>query len=86
MKTITSKLRDVRTVLANRRTMRVAHRKLSDELASFRTTAERAEIDELLSRHTAEETAEIRNILYRHDAYRVAAGIRPTAGLGGYRG
>jgi hypothetical protein len=83
---IKSKLRDVRTGLANRRTMRVTHRKLSDELASFRTTAERAEIDELLSRHTAEETETIRDILYRHDTYRVMAGGRPTAGMGGYRG
>ena len=83
---IKSKLRDVRTGLANRRTMRVAHRKLTDELASFRTTAERAEIDELLSRHTAEETEQNRDILYRHDAYRLAAGGRPTAGMGGYLG
>jgi hypothetical protein len=83
---IKSRLRDVRTGLANRRTMRVSNRKLSDELASFRTTAERSEIDELISRHTAEETEEIREILHRHDAYRVMAGGRPTAGLGGYRG
>ena len=41
---ITIKLRDLRTALANRRTVRVAQRKLSDELASFRTTAERAEL------------------------------------------
>ena len=83
---VKSKLRDVRTGLANRRTMRVAHRKLSDELASYRTTAERAEIDELLSRHTAEETEQIREILYRHDTHRLVTGGRPTAGMGGYRG
>jgi len=80
------KLRDVRTALANRRTMRVAHRRLSDELASFRTTAERAELDELLSRHSGEETREIRAILYRHDVERQQAIGRHTAGLGGYRG
>lgn len=80
------KLRDVRTALANRRTMRVAHRRLSDELASFRTTAERSELDELLSRHSGEETREIRAILYRHDVERQQSIARQTAGLGGYRG
>jgi hypothetical protein len=80
------KLRDVRTALANRRTMRVAHRRLSDELASFRTTAERSELDELLSRHSGEQTREIRAILYRHDVQRQQTIARQTAGLGGYRG
>jgi hypothetical protein len=82
----TIKLRDARTALANRRTVRAAHRKLSDELASFRTTAERAELDELLSRYSAEETAGIRHILYRHDVHRQLAAGRETAGLGGYLG
>ena len=82
----TTQLRDARTALANRRTMRVAHRRLSDELASFRTTAERAELDELLSRHTPEETRQIRAILYRHDVERQQAQARQTAGLGGYLG
>lgn len=82
----TTKLRDVRTALANRRTLRLAHRKLSEELASFRTVAERAELDELLSRHSVEETAEIRRILQEQDARRQQAGGRQTAGLGGYRG
>jgi hypothetical protein len=81
-----SRFHDIRTALANRRTLRTAHRRLSDELASFRTTAERAEIDELLSRYTPEETEEIREILFRHDVHRVQASGRPTAGLGGYRG
>jgi hypothetical protein len=78
-------LRDVRTALANRRTMRIAHRRLSDELASFRTTA-RSELDELISRHSSEETREIRAILYRHDVERQQTMTRQTAGLGGYRG
>jgi hypothetical protein len=82
----TNKLRDLRTALANRRTLRVAHRRLSGELASFRTTAERAELDELLSRHSSEETREIRAILYRHDIERQQTVVRQTAGLGGYRG
>jgi hypothetical protein len=66
--------------------VRVARRRLSDELASFRTTAERAELDELLSRYSVEETAEIRTILYRQDVHRQQASGRQTAGLGGYRG
>ncbi|MBU2669322.1 hypothetical protein KOI35_38005 [Actinoplanes bogorensis] len=82
----TTKLRDARTALANRRTMRVATRRLTDELASFRTTAERAELDELLSRHSAEETEEIRAILYRQDVVRQQSSGRQTAGLGGYLG
>ena len=82
----TNQLRDVRTALANRRTMRVAHRKLSAELASFRTTAERAELDQLLSRYPVEETVLIRDILFRQDIEREHAIGRQTAGLGGYRG
>jgi hypothetical protein len=81
-----TKVRDARTALANRRTMRVAHRRLSEELASFRSAAERAELDEMLSRHSSEETREIRAILYRHDLERQQATARQTAGLGGYRG
>jgi hypothetical protein len=79
----TTMLRDVRTALANRRTMRVAHRRLTDELASFRTEAERAELDQMLSRYSAEETREIRAILYRQDLERQQAVVRQTAG---YRG
>jgi hypothetical protein len=82
----TIKLRDARTALANRRTMRVAHRRLADELAGFRTTAERAELDELISRHSPEETEQIRAILYRQDVQRQQSVARQTAGLGGYLG
>jgi hypothetical protein len=81
-----TKVRDARTALANRRTMRVAHRRLTDELASFRSTSERAELDELLSRHTPEETAQIRAILYSQDVQRQQSQLRQTAGLGGYLG
>jgi hypothetical protein len=83
---LSRKLRDVRIALANRRTMRVEHRRLAEELASFRTTAERAELDELLSRHTNEETEQIRAILFRQDLERQQAQRRETAGLGGYLG
>ncbi|MCY1144526.1 hypothetical protein OWR29_41565 [Actinoplanes sp. Pm04-4] len=82
----TTKLRDARTALANRRTMRVANRRLADELASFRTTSERAELDQLLSRHSNEETEVIREILYRQDAARLQSANRQTAGMGGYLG
>jgi len=82
----TTKLRDARTALANRRTARVAHRRLADELASFRTTAERAELDQLISRHSPEETEVIREILYHHDVARQHRSGRQTAGLGGYLG
>jgi hypothetical protein len=82
----TIKLRDARRALSNRRTVRVAQRRLADELAGFRTTAERAELDELISRHTAEETEEIRAILYRQDVLRQQTAGRQTAGLGGYLG
>ncbi|MEU4237626.1 hypothetical protein [Actinoplanes sp. NPDC026619] len=83
---LSSSISDALTVLANRRTMRIANRRLADELASFRTTAERAELDELISRHSSEETREIRAILYRQDLERQQASRRETAGLGGYLG
>jgi hypothetical protein len=82
----TIKLRDARKALADRRVQRVAHRRLADELAGFRTTAERAELDELISRHTPEETEQIRAILYRQDLVRQQSATRQTAGLGGYLG
>jgi len=78
-----TRLRDVRTALANRRTMRVARRRLSAELASFRSTADRAELEQMLNRHPAEETREIRAILYRQDVERQLAMVRHTTG---YRG
>ena len=83
---LSSRLRDISTGLANRRTIRLAHRRLADELASFRSTSERAELDELLSRHSAQETAQIRAILYRQDVQRQQSQLRQTAGLGGYLG
>jgi hypothetical protein len=82
----TIKLRDVRRAMADRRTMRVENRRLADELASFRSTAERAELDELISRHAPEETEDIRAILYRQDTLRQQSMVRHTAGLGGYLG
>ena len=78
---LTTKLRDVRVNLANRRTERTARRRLGAELAAFQTPAERAELDFILSRHTSEQTREIREILNQQDYERQRAG----SGLGGYR-
>ncbi len=74
-------IRGLRSTLADRRTERIARRRLSAELASFRSPSERAELDEMLARHSAEETREIREILHRqaHERQRSAAVI------GGYR-
>jgi hypothetical protein len=76
-----TKIRDVRTALANRRTMRVAHRRLSAELASFRSPSERTELDQMLARYSTEETQEIRGILSRQDFERQ----RKAAEINGYR-
>jgi hypothetical protein len=78
---ISTKIREVRTVLESRRTERVARRRLSEELAGFQTPAERTELDHMLGRHTAEETREIREILNQQDYERQ----RSAAGIGGYR-
>ncbi|BEL02607.1 hypothetical protein Q0Z83_007980 [Actinoplanes sichuanensis] len=63
-------LRDARTAVVDRLAERRAHRRLSDELAAFRTAAERSELDMMLGRHSAAETAEIDAILSRQDATR----------------
>jgi hypothetical protein len=73
-------LRNARTVFADIRAERRAHRQLSDELAAFRTAAERSELDMILSRHTAAETREIHAILTQQDAER-----RYQAGVGGHQ-
>ncbi|MEU4561244.1 hypothetical protein AB0F72_22905 [Actinoplanes sp. NPDC023936] len=63
-------LRQVRTSIANSRAERRARRQLSEELAAFRTAAERSELDMILSRHSADETREIHAILNQQDADR----------------
>ena len=63
-----SKIRSARTSLSRRRTVRLANRQLSQELAAFTTAADRAELDEMIERHGAEETREIREILSRLSA------------------
>ena len=78
---VSTKIREVRTVLANRRTERVARRRLSEELAAYQTPSERAELDQMIGRYSADETREIREILNRQDYERQ----RTTTGLGGHR-
>jgi hypothetical protein len=68
-----STIRGTRTTLANRRTERLARRRLEAELAAFTTEAERAELDSVLERHAPEEAAEIRAILYRQAIQRQMA-------------
>jgi hypothetical protein len=78
---LSTRIRAARTALANRRSERIAHRQLSEELAAFQTPSERAELDQLLGRHSAEETREIREILNRQDYER----LRRSTVLGGFR-
>ncbi|MBG0562304.1 hypothetical protein [Actinoplanes aureus] len=63
-------IRNVRAALADRRAAHNAHRRLSEELAAFRTAAERTELDLMIGRHSADETHEIQAILNRQDAER----------------
>lgn len=63
-------IRNARTAISHRIAERRAHRRLADELASFRTAAERTELDLMLGRHSAEETREIHAILSSQDAGR----------------
>jgi hypothetical protein len=67
---LAAKIRDARTSLSHRRTMRLANRQLSAELAAFSTPADRAELDEILDRYSPDETEQIRVILSRQDAQR----------------
>jgi hypothetical protein len=68
---LAAKFRNARTSLSDRRTVRLAQRRLSDELATFTSASERAELDDILDRYPAEETREIREILDRQDAVRI---------------
>ena len=78
---VSTRIREVRTVLANRRTERLARRRLSDELAAYQTPAERSELDQMIGRYGADETREIREILNRQDYERQ----RTVSGIGGHR-
>ena len=63
-------IRNARTAISHRIAEHRAHRRLAEELAAFRTAAERTELDLMLGRHSAEETREIHAILNRQDAER----------------
>ena len=67
---LAAKIRDARANLAHRRTLGRANRQLIEELATFTTAAERADLDLMLERYSPEETREIRAILGRQDARR----------------
>jgi hypothetical protein len=67
---LAAKIRDARTRLAHRRTVRRADRQLAAELAAFTTAADRTELEFILDRHSPEETRQIRAILSRQDAER----------------
>lgn len=77
---IATKIREIRSELAQRRAERVAYRRLSDELAAFHTPAERAELDNMLSRYSVDETREIRAILNQQEYERQR---RSSSGVGG---
>jgi HEPN domain-containing protein len=70
---LAAKIRNARTSLSDRRTVRLAQRKLTDELATFASASDRAELDDILDRYPTEETREIREILRRQDAERFTA-------------
>jgi hypothetical protein len=66
----------LRSSLAQRRAADAERRGLAQELACYRTPAERLELDLVLGRHSAEETAEVDAILSRQttsDLYRRSA-------------
>ena len=69
--TLATRIRATRTAVADRRTERIARRRLAAELAAYQTPAERSEFDQVLARHTTEETREIRAILDRQDVQRL---------------
>lgn len=47
---------------------RVAHRKFEQEIASYRTEADRLDMEAMLARYSDEQTIEIRQILAAHAA------------------
>lgn len=47
---------------------RVAHRKFEQEIAGYRTEADRLDLEAILDRYHDEETSEIRQILAAHAA------------------
>jgi hypothetical protein len=60
METATRRMRDA---VSSRFEARRARRRLANEIAAYRTPAERLELDLILGRHTEEQIAEIDQIL-----------------------
>jgi hypothetical protein len=78
---LAAKIRQARTTLSERRTVRLAQKRLGDELAAFASASDRAELEQILERYPSDQTREIRQILGQQDAQRqVAATV-----LGGRR-
>jgi hypothetical protein len=55
------------------RSARRRRRRLAQEIATYRTPAERLELDLILGRHSAEDVQEIEEILRQQDAHRAFA-------------
>jgi len=58
---------------SNARSARRARRRLAQQIAAYRTPAERLELDLILGRHAAEDVHEIEEILRHQDAHRAFA-------------
>lgn len=56
----------LRSTLSHRRALRAERLLLENELAGYRTPAERSELAAIMARHTAEEIRPLERILSRH--------------------
>jgi hypothetical protein len=74
-----TRINEVRGTLTDRRSQRNQHRRLAAELASYATTAERAELDAILERHSDDEARDVREILARQDFARHYAATASSA-------
>jgi hypothetical protein len=70
---LAAKIRQARTTLSERRTVRLAQKRLGDELAAFASASDRAELEQILERYPSDQTREIRQILGQQDAQRQVA-------------
>jgi hypothetical protein len=61
------------------RSARRRRRRLAQEIATYRTPAERLELELILSRHAAEDVREIEEILRLQDAHRAFSQRTPAA-------
>ena len=56
----------LRSTLSHRRALRAERLRLENDLAGYRTPAERSELAAIMSRYTAEEIRPLERILNRH--------------------